>query len=70
MGWHGDAVKLRLAAPPVDGAANEELLRFLATALDLPVSAITLVSGASGRAKSVEVAGLSPAEVARRLGVG
>lgn len=68
-GPHGDALKVRLAAPPVDGAANEALVRFLAQALNLPRAAVTLVGGLSSRSKAVQVAGLGPAEVARRLGV-
>jgi uncharacterized protein (TIGR00251 family) len=66
-GLHGDALKVRLAAPPVDGAANEALLRFLAEALDVPRADVTLAAGATGRRKSVLVANLPPAVVARRL---
>lgn len=69
VGRHGDALKLRLAAPPVDGAANEALVRFLAEALAVPRSAVTLLAGPASRAKAVHVEGLAPAEVARRLGV-
>lgn len=69
-GRHGDALKLRLAAPPVDGAANSALLRFLAETLAVPRSALTLVAGAAGRRKVVEVAGLPAIEAARRLEVG
>jgi uncharacterized protein (TIGR00251 family) len=68
-GPHGDALKVRLAAPPVDGAANEALVRFLAEALELPRASVTLVGGLSSRSKAVLVAGLAPAEVARRLGM-
>jgi uncharacterized protein (TIGR00251 family) len=68
-GPHGDALKVRLAAPPVDGAANEALVRFLADALQLPRASVTLVGGLSSRSKAVQVAGLAPAEVARRLGL-
>jgi uncharacterized protein (TIGR00251 family) len=66
-GVHGDALKIRLAAPPVDGAANETLLRFLAAALDVPRTALSLAAGASGRRKRVLVATLPPEVVARRL---
>ena len=66
-GRHGDAVKVRLAAPPVDGAANEALVRFLAEALDLPRRAVRIVSGLSARQKVVEVDGLSAADLERRL---
>lgn len=70
VGEHGDALKIRLAAPPVDGAANEELIRFLADRLDLPRSRVTLVSGATSRSKTLAVEGLSVAEATRRLALG
>jgi uncharacterized protein (TIGR00251 family) len=54
-GLHGDALKIRLAAPPVDGKANEALVRFLADTLDLPKSAVTLKSGQTSRRKVLEV---------------
>jgi uncharacterized protein len=65
-----DAIRLRLTAPPVDGAANEALIRFLAASLNVPRSAVELVSGRTGRNKLVAVAGISVEEAARRLGVG
>ena len=68
-GLHGDALKVRLAAPPVDGAANEALVRFLAETLGVSRGAVTLVAGAASRRKVVQVAGLAPLEVARRLGL-
>jgi len=55
QGRHGDALKIRLAAPPVDGKANTELLRFLAGALKVPRSAVELVAGQSSRQKRVRV---------------
>jgi uncharacterized protein (TIGR00251 family) len=58
------ALAVRLAAPPVDGAANKALLRFLAEALDLPRSAIRIVSGETGRVKLVHLAGADPDRVA------
>ncbi len=69
-GLHGEALKIRLAAPPVDGAANEALIRFLAGTLGVPRAAVTIASGQSGRRKSVAVTGLSLADVARLLKVG
>lgn len=54
-GLHGDALKIRLAAPPVDGKANEALIRFIADTFDLPKSAVTLKSGQTSRRKVVEV---------------
>jgi uncharacterized protein (TIGR00251 family) len=68
-GLHGDTLKVRLAAPPVDGAANEALVRYLAEILAVPRAAVTLVGGQSSRSKAVQVSGLAPGEVARRLGV-
>ena len=68
-GVAGDHIRVRLTAPPVDGAANEALVRFLADRLDLSRSAVTLVLGHGGRTKVAEVAGLSAEEAARRLGL-
>jgi uncharacterized protein (TIGR00251 family) len=69
-GLHGDALKVRLAAPPVDGAANEALIRFLADRLGVPRSALALVGGATSRRKVVEVTGISAEAAAARLPVG
>lgn len=69
VGWHGDAIKIRVAAPPVDGAANAELLRFLAKRLVLPITRVRLASGSTGRRKRVEVTGLDTPAVLSRLGV-
>ena len=55
QGRHGDALKVRLAAPPVDGKANTELLRFLAGTLHVPRSALELVSGQASRQKRVRI---------------
>jgi uncharacterized protein YggU (UPF0235/DUF167 family) len=68
-GVAGEAIRVRLTAAPVDGAANEALVRFLAARLDVARSAVTLVSGHTGRAKLVEVEGLSADEAGRRLGL-
>jgi len=54
-GEHGGALKLRLAAPPVDGQANDALLRFLAEAFGVPLRSVTLVRGAASRSKRVRV---------------
>ena len=66
-GEHGDALKIRLAAPPVDGKANAALLAFIAERLGVAKSAVTLKSGQTSRRKVVEVEGTS-AEVVRLLG--
>jgi uncharacterized protein len=54
-GTHGDSLKFRLAAPPVDGKANAELVRFLADAFDVPQRQVTIVRGETSRQKSVRI---------------
>jgi len=56
-GIHGDALKIRLAAPPVDGKANQALIAFLADTLGMTKQHFTLVSGQTSRAKRIAVAG-------------
>jgi uncharacterized protein (TIGR00251 family) len=68
-GRHGDAIKVRLTAPPVDGAANEALLRFLALQLQVPRSALSLVAGGSGRSKVVAIESITPEDASHRLGL-
>ena len=63
-GRHGDALKIRLAAPPVDGKANAALLKFVAETLRLPKSAVTLKSGQTSRRKVLEVIGAEAEQVA------
>ena len=58
-GMHGDALKLRLAEPPVDGKANAELVRFLAEAFGVAQRDVVLVRGASSRTKQVRIVGPS-----------
>ena len=67
VGEREGAVLIALQAPPVDGAANAALLRFLADQLDLPRSALSLVHGATSRQKWIAIEGLSVAEARRRL---
>ena len=62
------ALVVRLTAPPVEGAANEALVRFLGKTLGVAPSAVRVVSGASGRNKVVSVAGLDAATARERLG--
>lgn len=64
-GHHGEAMKLRLAAPPVEGKANAALVAFLAEFCGVAKSAVALVSGETSRAKRVRVRGASPEAVAR-----
>ncbi|ANX04180.1 DUF167 domain-containing protein [Immundisolibacter cernigliae] len=54
-GLHDGRLKLRLTAPPVDGAANAALVQFLAECLDLPRSALSVASGSTGRRKTVSI---------------
>jgi len=63
----GDALKLAVAAPPIDSRANEACIEFLANLLDVPRSSVTIASGESSRRKVIRVAGLSADEVRRRL---
>ena len=64
-GLHGDALKIRLAAPPVDGAANDVLERFLARLLGVPHSAVRILSGRAGRTKLVAIDGIGEAAARR-----
>jgi uncharacterized protein (TIGR00251 family) len=67
VGRHGEAWKVRVAAPPEGGRANEAVVRLLAETLRVPRDAVTLVSGHGGREKIVELAGLGPSQIERRL---
>ena len=69
IGELGDALKIALTAPPVDGRANEACVEFLADLLGLPRSSITVASGRSNRNKVIRVTGLSAAELKNRIGV-
>ena len=60
-------VVVRVNAPPVDGAANDAVIAALAEALDVPKRDIRIAAGATSRNKSLEIAGLSREEIARRL---
>ena len=68
-GLHDGAIRVRLAAPPVDGAANEALCRFLADRLGVPVADVTVARGQSGRRKLVDIDGIDAAGARRRLGL-
>jgi uncharacterized protein len=56
VGLHDGALKIRVAAPPVDGAANDELVKFLARTLGVSRGAVTLVSGTNARHKTIRIA--------------
>jgi uncharacterized protein (TIGR00251 family) len=63
----GDALKLALTAPPVEGRANEACVKFLAEFLNVPRSSVTIAAGESSRQKLVRVAGVSAAQVEEKL---
>jgi uncharacterized protein len=67
VGRHGDAWKVRVTAAPENGRANEAVLRLIADTVSLPRDAVTLVSGHIGRDKIVELTGVGPALIERRL---
>lgn len=66
VGTHGDALKVRLAAPPIDGRANTALIDLVAQRLGLARSAVDLKSGHSARRKVLHVSG-APADARQRL---
>src|SRR5688572_29014171 len=70
VGSHGDAIKIRVAAPPVDGAANDQLIRFLARQLSVPIASVQIHSGAGGRHKRVLVKGATAQLIQSRLNLG
>ena len=67
-GMHGDALKVRLAAPPVYGAANEALVALLAEELDVARRSVRIVSGEASRSKTVQVDGVE-SDLVERLAV-
>ena len=67
VGRHGDAWKVRVTEPPEHGRANEAVVQLLAKTLALPRDAVAIVSGHSGRDKIVELTGVGPALIERRL---
>ena len=67
VGPHGDALKIRITAAPVAGAANKHLLKFLAKQLKVTRRQMSIVSGAASRAKSIAIEGTSADEVRQRL---
>jgi len=66
VGLHGDALKIRLTAPPVEGRANQALRKFLGKRLGISPSAVEILSGRTSRQKQVRVKGVS-ADVVRAL---
>jgi uncharacterized protein len=70
VGIHNDAIKIRVAAPPVDGAANDALIRFLANRFSIPYTSVRIHSGAGGRHKRVLLKGTAAQLVLARLKLG
>ena len=66
-GVHGDALKIRVAAPPVDGEANAALCRFLGKLFGVAKSAVSVERGDTGRAKTVRIR--APATLPANLGI-
>ena len=67
IGEHGDALKIKLQAPPVDGKANRALVEFLGEVLGISKSKIRIISGETSRQKRVSIAGCRAATVRGRL---
>lgn len=67
VGWHGDALKIKVQAPPEGGRANAAVLATLAAAVDLPVRRLELVRGEKSRQKQVRIEGLPAAVLRARL---
>ncbi len=67
-GWRGDAVVVRVTAPPVKGKANRAIVALLAEALGVSPSAVRLVGGETSRRKRVAIAGLTVQQIRGRLG--
>lgn len=67
LGELGDALKVSLTAPPVEGRANEACIKFLAEFLKVPRSSITIASGQNSRRKLIRITGITAAELRARL---
>jgi uncharacterized protein len=67
VGRHGEAWKVRVSAPPEDGRANAAVVQLLADTLGVPARTISVVSGHGARDKLIELSGIAPEEIERRL---
>ena len=67
VGQHGDALKVKVAAPPVDGRANRAVVELLADVLGVPESRVNVVSGQASRSKRLQIEGVDPDAVQRTL---
>ncbi|HZQ25710.1 MAG TPA: DUF167 domain-containing protein [Terriglobales bacterium] len=66
-GTYGDALKLSLTAPPIEGRANDACIAFLAEILNVPRSSVTIAAGQSARNKVIQVSGLTAEDARKRL---
>ncbi len=69
IGPHNGALKIKIAAPPVDGKANAELVNYLSELLDIPKRQVDILKGDTGRNKTVEITGLSLESIQEKLGI-
>lgn len=67
VGWLGETLKIRIAAPPTDGKANERLCQFVATRVGVSRGAVSLVSGASSKQKILSIQEISLEELTSRF---
>lgn len=67
LGWHEGVLRVRLTAPPVEGAANKALVDFIASCLGVKRGDVSITSGLKSREKTLEIAGWSAEELASRL---
>jgi len=67
VGWHGDALKIKVCAAPENGRANAAVVELLAKALDLPKAAVVIVSGQASRDKRVRIHGRSQDDVLAQI---
>jgi uncharacterized protein (TIGR00251 family) len=70
VGEHDGSLRVRIAAPPVDGAANDELIRVLAKRVRLPKSAVSITSGHGARMKQVRITNAKDLELVKTLLLG
>ena len=70
VGEAGDALKLALTAPPLEGRANDACIAFFAELLNVPRSSVTIAAGQSSRNKVIRIAGITAAQVQERLSPG
>jgi uncharacterized protein (TIGR00251 family) len=70
VGMHGDALKVKVTAPPLEGRANKALKKLLAERLGLPPSRIEITTGQRSREKILKISGIAKEQIERTLGIG